>query len=245
MDRSEGVKRRALGNPTGSAGCPPSHQDRSSPLRFHTDSHRFGPTGSAGQQPHRQHAGLASAVGPASGQLLCSSSRAPRFASLSEVDQRLPTSRVSRPAPSPCCLCGSRPVPNPAPGPGQRPLRQLLVGLGARAGINSGPIDPGSKECTALARPGPWLRCCFEATRLRLGLAVASFRLQRNEETPMRRLMIAGCVAAALGCSTTKDVVATPPPAAQPVVVTQPAQPSTVVVTPQAPPAKVIVVPSN
>jgi hypothetical protein len=48
----------------------------------------------------------------------------------------------------------------------------------------------------------------------------------------MRRLIIAGCVAAALGCSTTKEVEA--PPAAQPVVV-----------TPSAPPAKVIVVPSN
>jgi hypothetical protein len=59
----------------------------------------------------------------------------------------------------------------------------------------------------------------------------------------MRRLIIAGCVAAALGCSTTKEVEA--PPAAQPVVVTPSAQPSTVVVTPQAPPAKVIVVPSN
>jgi hypothetical protein len=61
----------------------------------------------------------------------------------------------------------------------------------------------------------------------------------------MRRLMIAGCIAAALGCSTTKEEVATPAPAAQPVVVTPPAQPSTVVVTPQAPPAKVIVVPNN
>jgi hypothetical protein len=61
----------------------------------------------------------------------------------------------------------------------------------------------------------------------------------------MRRLMLAGCVAAALGCSTTKDVVAAPAPAPQPVVVTSPAQPSTVVVTPQSPPTKVIVVPSN
>lgn len=60
----------------------------------------------------------------------------------------------------------------------------------------------------------------------------------------MRKLMIAGCVAAALGCSTTKDVAA-PAPAAQPVVVTTPAEPSTVVVTPQSPPAKVIVVPST
>jgi hypothetical protein len=60
----------------------------------------------------------------------------------------------------------------------------------------------------------------------------------------MRRLMIAGCVAAALGCSTTKE--ATPAPAAQPVVVTPQAQPSTVIVTPQQPPAaKVIVVPNN
>jgi hypothetical protein len=60
----------------------------------------------------------------------------------------------------------------------------------------------------------------------------------------MRRLMLAGCVAAALGCSTTKEVVA-PAPAAQPVVVTPTAQPSTVVVTPETPPAKVIVVPSS
>ena len=49
----------------------------------------------------------------------------------------------------------------------------------------------------------------------------------------MRRLMLAGCVAAALGCSTTTEVKAPP------------AQPSTTVVTPPAPPAKVIVVPTN
>lgn len=59
----------------------------------------------------------------------------------------------------------------------------------------------------------------------------------------MRKLILLGCVVAALGCSTTKEVV-TPTPTAQPVVVTPPpAQP--VVVTPEAPPAKVIVVPSN
>jgi hypothetical protein len=62
----------------------------------------------------------------------------------------------------------------------------------------------------------------------------------------MRKLIIAGCIAAGLGCSTTKEVVATPDPAAQPVIVTPSSQPSTVVVTPQSPPpAKVIVVPSN
>ena len=62
----------------------------------------------------------------------------------------------------------------------------------------------------------------------------------------MRSLMIAGCVAVAMGCSTTKEVVAAPAPAPQPVVVTSPAQPSTVGVTPQSPPpTKVIVVPSN
>jgi hypothetical protein len=60
----------------------------------------------------------------------------------------------------------------------------------------------------------------------------------------MRKLMIAGCVAVVLGCSTTKEAAA-PAPAAQPVVVTPPAQPSTVVVTPQTPPPKVVVVPSN
>ena len=60
----------------------------------------------------------------------------------------------------------------------------------------------------------------------------------------MRKLIIAGCVAAALGCSTTNEA-AKPAPAAQPVVVTPAAQPSTVVVTPPAPPAKVGGVPSN
>jgi hypothetical protein len=55
----------------------------------------------------------------------------------------------------------------------------------------------------------------------------------------MRRLIIASCVAAGLGCSTTNEVAK---PA--PVVVTPSAQPSTVIVTPEAPPAKVIVVPN-
>jgi hypothetical protein len=60
----------------------------------------------------------------------------------------------------------------------------------------------------------------------------------------MRRLMLAGCVAAALGCSTTTEVKA-PPAQPSTTVVTPPAQPSTTVVTPPAPPAKVIVVPTN
>jgi len=60
----------------------------------------------------------------------------------------------------------------------------------------------------------------------------------------MRRLMLAGCVAVALGCSTTNEA-AKPAPAPQPVIVTPPAQPSTVVVPPQASTDKVIVVPNS
>lgn len=84
----------------------------------------------------------------------------------------------------------------------------------------------------------------FRGRPLASGVAVVSVKLQRNQEIQMRTLMIAGCLAAALGCSTTNEA-AKPAPAAQPVVVTPAAQPSTVVVTPQAPPAKVVVVPSN
>jgi hypothetical protein len=76
--------------------------------------------------------------------------------------------------------------------------------------------------------------------------AVRVTTVSQSKENTMRKLILAGCVLAALGCSTTTKEVVEPPPAAQPVVVAPaPAQPAPVVVTPEPPPAKVIVVPSN